>query len=60
MELLGKEISLLAVDPDNPPLSAGEVVTTGTLTDAWPVLPGETWRAEFSGAPLNPITIGFT
>ena len=52
-------VSLLADDPHNPPLSAGEVVTTGTMTDAWPIVPGETWRAEFAGAPLNPVTIGF-
>lgn len=35
-------------------LQAGDVVTTGTWTDAWPVQQGEHWRAEFS-APLGSI-----
>ena len=32
-------------------LQPGDVVTTGTWTDAWPVQRGEQWRAEF-GPPL--------
>ncbi len=27
-------------------VTAGEVVTTGTLTDAWPLQPGEIWRTQ--------------
>ncbi len=41
-----------------PALRAGDVVTTGTWTDAWPVQPGETWQAAFD-APLEPLTIRF-
>ena len=37
---------LLAHDPDNPPLRAGEIVTTGTLTRAIPVMPGESWQTR--------------
>lgn len=33
--------------PGAPDLQSGDVVTTGTWTDAWPVAPGETWSAEF-------------
>lgn len=44
--------------PGAPDLQPGDVVTTGTWTDAWPVRRGETWRAEF-GAPLAPITVRF-
>ncbi|HLL51525.1 MAG TPA: hypothetical protein VK356_12730, partial [Thermomicrobiales bacterium] len=36
-------IAVLTRDPGNPPLKAGEIVTTGTLTRAFPVAPGETW-----------------
>jgi 2-keto-4-pentenoate hydratase len=36
-------------------LQAGDVITTGTWTDAWPLLAGEHWRAEFS-APLGSIS----
>lgn len=39
-------------------LQAGDVVTTGTWTDAWPVAPGEHWRAEFD-APLSPLAVRF-
>ncbi len=40
-------------------LQAGDVVTTGTWTDAWPVAPGEQWAAAFD-APLSPLTVRFT
>jgi 2-oxo-3-hexenedioate decarboxylase len=43
----------------HPPLAAGEIVTTGTLTDAWPVRPGEVWTARYEGVPLEPITARF-
>lgn len=36
-------------------LQAGDVVTTGTWTDAWPLQAGEHWRAEFS-APLGKLS----
>jgi 2-keto-4-pentenoate hydratase len=40
-------------------LQPGDVVTTGTWTDAWPVHRGEQWRAGFD-APLAPLTVRFT
>lgn len=39
-------------------LQPGDLVTTGTWTDAWPVQPGQTWRAAFEGA-LSPLTVRF-
>lgn len=53
-------VELLAGDPDNPPLAAGELVSTGTLTDALPVSAGETWEARFSRVPLPPIRMRVT
>lgn len=44
--------------PGAPTLNAGDVITTGTWTDAWPVLPGETWIARFD-APLTPLEVRF-
>jgi len=41
------------------PLTAGEIVTTGVLTDAHPVAPGETWSTAISGLPLAGLTIAF-
>ena len=45
--------------PGAPDLEPGDVVTTGTWTDAWPVAPGERWTAQFD-APLRPLEINFT
>ena len=39
-------------------LLPGEVVTTGTWTDAWPVQPGQHWSAAFSG-PLGRLRVDF-
>lgn len=44
--------------PGAPDLQGGDVVTTGTWTDAWPVAPGEQWQARFS-APLSALTVRF-
>lgn len=44
--------------PGAPDLSAGDVVTTGTWTDAWPVRPGERWSARFDAA-LPGLEVGF-
>jgi len=52
-------VEVLASDPVNPPLAAGEIVTTGTLTRAFPVAPGETWTTELSGIALDGIAIRF-
>lgn len=35
--------------PGAPVLQAGDVVTTGTLTDAWPVAAGQNWHTELQG-----------
>lgn len=45
--------------PGAPDLLPGDIVTTGTWTDAWPVAAGETWKAQFD-APLAPLEIRFT
>jgi len=50
---------VLASDPVNPPLAAGEIVTTGTLTRAFPVATGETWATELTGIALDGIAIRF-
>lgn len=41
------------------PLAAGEIITTGTWTDAHPVAPGQTWVSAFSGINLPGLTISF-
>jgi len=53
-------INLLTRDPFNPPLAAGEIVATGTLTKAMPISPGETWTARPSGIALDAIGLRFS
>jgi 2-keto-4-pentenoate hydratase len=36
---------------------AGEVVTTGTLTDAWPVQPGQHWRTALDDGRLPGLSL---
>ena len=52
-------IAVLAADPFNPPIAAGEIVTTGTLTRAFPVAPGQAWRTAPTGVPLHGVAIRF-
>jgi 2-oxo-3-hexenedioate decarboxylase len=44
--------------PEGPPLEPGDVVTTGTWTDAWPVRAGDAWHAEFD-APIGRLAVVF-
>ncbi|GAB4372901.1 MAG: fumarylacetoacetate hydrolase family protein [Kiloniellaceae bacterium] len=50
---------VLAGQPQMPPLAAGELVTTGTLTDAWPVAAGETWSSDYGDLGLAGLTLRF-
>jgi 2-oxo-3-hexenedioate decarboxylase len=52
-------IELLANDSHNPPLRAGEIISTGTLTLAMPVSAGESWTTKVSGIPLEEIALRF-
>ena len=52
-------VELLANDRLNPPLGAGEVISTGTLTLAPPIKPGERWTTKVSGIPLKEIAVRF-
>ncbi len=51
---------VLARQPQFPPLAAGEVITTGTVTDAWPVAPGQTWSSDYGTLPVAGMTLTFT
>ena len=52
-------VGLLAHDRIHPPLAAGEIVTTGTLTRAMPIRPGETWSTSLHGVPLDGAQLRF-
>jgi 2-oxo-3-hexenedioate decarboxylase len=52
-------ISLLAEQPRAKALQAGELVATGTLTRALPILVGETWSTVLDGIALPGISVTF-
>jgi 2-oxo-3-hexenedioate decarboxylase len=51
---------ILARQPQFDPLTAGELVTTGTLTAALPVAPGETWNTDYGDLPISGLAVRFT
>jgi len=50
---------VLADQPQFPPLAAGEIVTTGTITDAWPVVPGQVWSSDYGRLGIDGLTVTF-
>ena len=52
-------VELLAQDSAQPPLAAGEIVTTGTLTRALPIKPGQRWQTRLQGLPLPGLDVHF-
>lgn len=57
VQALAHLVAVLGRDTLNPPLKAGEIVTTGTLTRAFPVLPGERWATSIDGADLPGLSV---
>lgn len=49
----------LFAHPDQPPLRAGDIVTTGTLTVAMAVKPDQVWTTTVTGAPLAGLRVAF-
>jgi 2-oxo-3-hexenedioate decarboxylase len=50
---------LLADQPQSPKLAAGEIVTTGTVTDAWPVAAGEVWSSDYGTLGIKGLALSF-
>lgn len=51
-------VRTLRACPGAPDVGTGDVITTGTWTDAWAVRPAERWSARFT-APLPSLTVDF-
>jgi 2-oxo-3-hexenedioate decarboxylase len=45
--------------PASAPLAAGEMVTTGTLTEAMPAVPGAAWRSTLRGIAIDGLRLAF-
>ena len=52
-------LDLLATQPAFAALEAGEIVTTGSLTGAWPIVAGEHWSTRFDGIALPSLRVAF-
>ena len=52
-------VGVLSNDPAANPISAGEIVSTGTLTGAFPVATGETWSTSIKNLPVGGIKVRF-
>lgn len=52
-------VQVLARDPENPAVAPGEIVSTGTLTRAFPIGPGEAWSTAIKGLPLPGLRLTF-
>ncbi len=59
LRALGYLLDTLAADQSAAPLSEGEIVTTGTLTDAAPIMSSERWTTRLDGIDLPGATITF-
>ncbi len=59
VKALGFLVRELVRYPGSEPLKAGELITTGTLTEAMPAIAGESWSARFTGIPAKPPQISF-
>lgn len=57
LSALAHLVDVLARDRFNPPLRAGELVTTGTLTRAFPIAAGEEWSTRLEGVPLSGLRV---
>lgn len=48
---------VLAADPEAEPIGPGEIITTGTVTRAFPVAAGEIWTTEVEGLAVAPMRL---
>ena len=54
---LGELATALSRQPDADPLAAGELVSSGTLTESRLIADGETWTATVDGLTVSPLTV---
>jgi len=54
---LAELASAMAKQDDAEPLAAGDLVSSGTLTESTPIQPGATWTASVEGIDLSTLTL---
>ena len=50
-------VDAMAAQPQQWPIVPGDVVTTGTITDAWPLAPGQRWQTRLSDSRLSGLNL---
>jgi 2-oxo-3-hexenedioate decarboxylase len=50
-------VDTMAAQANPWPIRAGDLVTTGTITDAQPLVPGQSWHTRLSEPRLTPLTL---
>jgi 2-oxo-3-hexenedioate decarboxylase len=60
LHALGLWVDAMAARPEPWPIVAGDIVTTGTITDAAPLHPGERWQTRLSDARFAGMTLRTT
>ncbi len=50
-------VDAMAAQPQRWPILPGDVVTTGTITDAWPLVPGQRWQTRLSDPRLSGLNL---
>ena len=59
LKAVGHLINVIAKQSHTLSLQSGEMVTTGTLTPALPIIPGQTWSTNLSGIALSGLSVSF-
>jgi 2-keto-4-pentenoate hydratase len=57
---LAELASAMAKQPGTEPLAAGDLISTGTLTESTPIEPGATWTAAVEGIDLPSLNLRLT
>lgn len=57
LQALNAMVEAMATTTPHWRIQAGELVTTGTLTDAWPLAPGQVWQTTLSEPRLSPLRL---
>jgi 2-oxo-3-hexenedioate decarboxylase len=53
-------VGTVAADSEAEPLKEGDIITTGTITRAFPIMPGERWTTAINGLPLSGMDVTFS
>jgi 2-oxo-3-hexenedioate decarboxylase len=57
LQALQQWVDAMAITTPDWRVAPGEFVTTGTITDAWPLSPGQHWQTRLSDPRLTPLSL---